>query len=336
MSELILNTPAARAWLEKLSVTYGKNKIFYLYLPGVLWTNKPGVDGEPIGGDDPSEILKDINKNTWPLLDNHDPGKLLGRVLAAKLFENTDGVCFIAGYIGIYNEKATLRLSDFGIDLTERAMSPTTAPEPHASWHIQLLHDPREIESAWIERIAQETPLPVQIDHLSHNANDQVIELLRVGLPWAVLVWNPFVTEISKEAAKDVYKTIRCWLASLIEKIQERRHPVVSLQSYVGPCEVSFLFRGADIKRNHSAREALPQAAAKAEKVINTMLSRGVSPASAVYEFDMESGWYPSFITLADGRIVSDRNILFAFESSRHGLSLGISVSQNKDKPRRG
>jgi len=331
MSEPILSGPDVVAWFDEVAPKYGEGSPYRSCLKGVLWIDEPAEDGEPIGGNDPSRIINGVNEGIWPVLDNHDPGKLLGRVVAAKLFRSPEGVGFVAGYIGLYDQKAVLHLSDLDIAVTKPAPPPTAVPEPHPSWRIQLLHDPRELESAWIEELAQGAPLPVVVDHLSHNAADTIIELLRVGLPYALLL-HPLVTEISKEAGRDIYKIFRSWLASLLERMKERRQPVMSLQSYVGRCEVTFLFRGTDIARLRAAHQALAQAAADAASMIRAIVDRQLSPVSAVYEYDPESGWFPSFVTLADGRIISERNTLFALESSRKGLSLGIVSNPGDDR----
>ena len=93
-------------------------------------------------------------------------------------------------------------------------------------------------------------------------------------------------------------------------------------------CEVSFLFRGKDVKQNYDAHDALPIAAAQAAKLITGMKSNCVAPpVSLVYEFEPQnSRWFPSYATLDNGQLVSDRNILIAIEQLPTNLSLGIEL----------
>jgi hypothetical protein len=131
------------------------------------------------------------------------------------------------------------------------------------------------------------------------------------------------VTTIATEAGKDVYAGIRQWLRSVWNKLAQRRNPVVVVQSYQDGCEVSFLFRGKDVKQHYDAHDALPMAAAQAAKLIAGMKSNHLAPISLVYEFE-QSRWFPSYAILDGGRIVSDRNLLIAIEQLPKSLSIGI------------
>lgn len=337
MRDLISESPQARNWVDKLESESKNNGNFGAYVAGVGWIGETGPDGEPIGGSDPSYIVEEINSHGWPLIDNHDPGKPVGRVIRAKLCETADGKRFVAIYCGLYDEKTALRFDTFGLDVSTNPPDPETLPEPHESWRIELMYDPREIEESWIASLNKEETanlrVPLKVTHLSHNADDTVIELLRVALPFAVLAWNPFVTEIAKEAAKDTYAGIKAWLNALVNRLRERKNPVVCIQSNIADVETIFFLRGSDIGINRLANEALPAAAKKAKHLIVQLQNMKMNPDAAAFEYDSEHGWYPSYVLLEDGRIIADRNVLLALEPERSGLSLGISVKRGANKP---
>ena len=109
------------------------------------------------------------------------------------------------------------------------------------------------------------------------------------------------------------------------------KDPIVSLDSHQDGCDVSFLFRGKDIKHHYDAHNALPIAAAQAAILIRSMRSRHAAPLNIVYEFcPQHSRWFPSSATLEDGRLVSNRNILIALEQHPTGLSIGIHKGKGK------
>lgn len=199
---------------------------------------------------------------------------------------------------------------------------------------LDIAVDPREIDSQWLEDILQDPPLPVVQQELSHNAEDWQQELIRIGLVYATIVWNPFITTITQEAAKDVYAGIRQWLSSFWNKLASCKDPIIDLSSYQDGCHVSFLFRGKDVKDHYDAHDALPIAAAQAAMLIKNMKSRHAEPLDLIYEFDTQSSkWFPSHAILRDGRLVSDWNILIALEQHSAGLSIGIHKGK-KNLPR--
>jgi hypothetical protein len=149
--------------------------------------------------------------------------------------------------------------------------------------------DPREVDKEWVDEVLSEVPMRVKRIELSHNAAEAQSELIRIGLVFAALVWNPLVTTIATEAGKDVYAGIRQWLRSVWNKLAQRRNPVVVVQSYQDGCEVSFLFRGKDVQQHYNAHDALPIAAAQAAKLIAGMKDKQVVPISLVYEFELDS-----------------------------------------------
>jgi len=61
------------------------------------------------------------------------------------------------------------------------------------------------------------------------------------------------------------------WLRPLLDKLAERRNPVVEIQSHHNECQISFIFRGTDVKRHYAAHDALPAAAAQAEYLVANM-----------------------------------------------------------------
>jgi hypothetical protein len=187
--------------------------------------------------------------------------------------------------------------------------------------------DPREVDPKWLKNVLCDAPLPVVQDELSHNAEDHLHELIRITLPYALLLWNPFVTTFTQELAKDVYK----WFRNLLGKLSSLKNPVISIQSDQDGCCVMFLIRGKDTKCHYDAYDSLSTTAAQAANLISSMRSRNVAPLTLVYEFDPHvTRWFPSYATLEDGRLVSDRNILIALEQLPTELSIGFHKGTNQ------
>ena len=176
----------------------------------------------------------------------------------------------------------------------------------------------------WRE-VGSNAPLPIKRTELSHNAADGVHELIGVGVVYLSVVWNPFVTAIASEAGKATYVAIRAWLRRLIEKLAKRRNPILALHSLRNGCQVSFLFRGRDVKPHYAAFAALPGAAAQAAELVAKLKALGMTSRQLVYEFDKENGlWSPSYAILSDNRIITDNIALIAIEQlPRRGLASG-------------
>jgi hypothetical protein len=190
------------------------------------------------------------------------------------------------------------------------------------------------VDAKWLDDVLRDAPLRVERIEVSHNAAAPHAEVIRIGLAYLVVVWNPFVTTIAKEAGKGAYAAIHGWLRSLWDRLVELRNPVIVLEFHIDDCQVLFLFRGKDVKQNYEAHDALPIAATRAAKLVANMKTKSVAPASLVYEFEAQLvRWFPSYATLYDGQLVSDRNILIAIEQLPIGLSLGLV--RGKDAPRK-
>jgi hypothetical protein len=172
--------------------------------------------------------------------------------------------------------------------------------------------------------------MPVKRTPLSNNAAEIQSELIIVGVLFLALVFKPFVTMVATEAGKDTYAGIRSWLRTLFARLSERRNPIVEIQSFHDGCQISFMFRGTDVKRHYAAHDALPVAAAQAKHLVENMKSAGFAPKLIVYEFHPEGDkWFPSYAELLDGRLVTDNKILIAVEQLPSGLSLGISLGED-------
>jgi hypothetical protein len=330
MPNLIDETPAAFAWVERLFRTLPESTNLGKLVSAVLWTDGYLHDGEPIGGNDPSALVDEINNLGFPILRGHDPGLPAGRILAAQVFTSPSGSRFVAAILTIYEPDHQLAFAALGVDPVPSVTSPTTLGPLDGAW-IDFGTDPREVDSHWLEEVLEGAPLSVKRIDLSNNAAESVKELIRIGLPIAVLIWNPLVTTVANEAAKDIYAGIRDWLRKLWQKLKERHDPIVVVQTHYGGCSVSFLFRGRDVDQHYVAHDALPIAVAQAVKLIDSLERHNVEPISLTYEFE-QSRWFPSYAVLTDGRIVSDRSVLIAFEQLPKGLSLGILRRQVNDR----
>ncbi len=327
MRDLVRDTPEALAWVERGTAEYSNERVFGKITFGVIWTDAPGPDGEPVVSVDPLDLIAEINAKGWPMFRGHDPGFPVGRTVAAKLFTSLGGVKFVAVILGLYEDRQRISFASLEIDPTPTASSPSILGPLNDDCWLTFAADPREVDAKWVDEELRDAPLRVERIELSHNAAEAHTELIRITLAYVALVWNPFVTAIASEAGKEAYAGIRQCLRCVWNKLAERRNPIVVVQAYQDGCEVSCLFRGKDVNQHYDSHDALPIAAAQAAKLIASMKCSRAVPTSLVYEFE-QSRWFPSYAILTDGRIVSDRNLLIAIEQLRTDLSIGVQRSK--------
>lgn len=327
MESLIERTPEAAAWATEEKAKRSSGGVFDHVRSAVIWVDEPGPNHEAIGGSDPTALVTEINEVGQPLFRQHDPGNLLGRVVAAKTFVAPDGIRFVAAVLGFYGERTRLRFSDLGVDPALPASQPSMLPAlPGEPWLV-VATDPREVDSEWVDALLEDPPLRVKRQRLSHNAAESVSELIVVGLPYLLVVWNPFVTAIAQQAGKDAYAATHGWMRKLWAKLQERRNPKVEFQSFRDGCAVSFMFRGKNVKELYAAHDSLSAAAAQAASLIKGIKAKDERPTSLLYEFDPDAArWFPSHVVLEDGRLVKDRALLIAVEQLPTGISLGLLI----------
>ena len=244
MHDLIRDTPQASAWVDRAIIEHSNDRVLGKIVGGVPWTDEAGPDGGPVGSIEPSDLIAEINTKGLPMFKGHDPGFPVGRALAAKLFTSPSGIRFVAAILTLYEDRHRLSFSELHLDATPTVSSPAILASLNDDCWLDFATDPREVNSHWADEVLRDAPLRVKRIELSHNAAEAQGELIRIGLVYAALVWNPFVTTIATEAGKDAYAAIRQWLRSLWDRLTECRNPVVVVQSYQDGCEVSFLFEG--------------------------------------------------------------------------------------------
>lgn len=333
MTGSLTDNDDVRAWVNQQKGQFSQSNAFGEIKSAVVWTNDLGEDGNLRVSVDPRIIVEEINTGGMQMLRDHDPGAPAGRFLAAKVFTAPGGITFVAAIAGFYTDATRVTFGALGLDPAPSAPSPPALDLLHADCQIIVAADPREVEPEWLDSVLIDAPLGINRIDSSHNAAESVSELIRFGLPYALLVWNPLVTSVATEAGKEVYAGVRKWFRNFFGRLAERRNPIVELQSSQQGCRVSFLFRGNDVQRNYAAHDAQPSAAAQAAQLISNMNARGTPPRTLTYEFEPnDKRWFPSYAELKDGRIVTDRNILIAAEQLPSGLSLGLVKS--RDAPR--
>lgn len=330
MTSLLESHTECMRWVEAErealigSSAYGKIE------SAVVWTEKGALSAGLLGEVDPKEIVDEINEEGMPLLYGHDPGRPVGRFLAAKFFKNSDGEAFIVAMAGFFTVETQVTFVQLGLDTSVVPQPVRELPPLQSDVRIIVGVDPREVDAAWLDGAIENAPVTVVRKELSHNTAEVLQELLRVGLPYVVLVWNPFVTAIAKEAGRDTYVALREWTKRFLKHVSMRRNPILEIQSVQRDCLVSFLLRGNDLHRLYRAYEMLPMAATQAAILIDSLRARRTAARSLTYEFDAETGrWFPSYAELFDGRMVSDRRLLVAAEQLPRSLSLGLS--RNKE-----
>lgn len=319
-----LDTLDARAWADD-AIRRNSGGIFGTLVSAVIWSDARGDNGELLVPTDPKELVAQINSSPLILLHNHDPGRPKGQVLESADFESEGGERFVAAVLGLYAGGEVLTFRGLDFDTRAFAPSPGRLPAlPNDSW-IQLATDPREVDAAWLDQATSDSPLPIERTELSHNTADSSQELITIGLVYLAVVWNPFVTAIASEAGKNTYALIHGWLRRLLARLADRRNPILDIRTHQDGCQVSFLFRGKDVKQHYAAHEALPNAAAQAAQLVGNLKARGMAGRQLIYEFDKEALiWFPSYAVLNDNRIITDNGELISIEQLPTGLSLGL------------
>jgi hypothetical protein len=333
MSDLVDETPAATEWLRQTVSNYETTGHFGEITSSIIWSNALGSDGKPIVDIDPDELVASINANTYPVLLGHDPGHPLGKLLKAAAFKNPSGMRFVAAVMGLYLGRH-LSFSAFGFDSNATFDLPKQLPRFTHNLRISLAVDQKEVSSKWLKNTLNSSPIEVKVTPLSNNAQDSFIQLIRVGLPYILLVWNPFVTTIAEEAGKDAYALMRKGLIHIVERVSSLENPVLDIQSYQDRCRVSFILRGNDIQSSYIAMEKISEAAVQADHLIKNMEKLGEAPKVLVYEFDKEDQrWLPSYAELMDGRLVTDSQKLIVVGELPRGLSLGLTAEEGVPFP---
>lgn len=329
MSGFFQETPAASKWADEAEQRQQAGK-FGKIVRGVIWTDARGSDGNLLLAVDPSRLVAKINSNPFLILENHDPGRPKGLVLESASFENPEGRKFVAAILGYYAGGEVLSFLDLGIDHDLAIPPPLQLPSLSDDVWVEIATDPREIDEGWLDQVTSDSPIKVERSELSHNAAESIQELIRFGLPYVLLVWNPFVTAITAEAGKATYAGIHAWLRKMLSRITDIRNPILDFHSNQDGCQVSFLFRGNDVKKLHQAMDTLSGAAAQAAQLVSRLKSQGKISRQLVYEYDKEALlWSPSFVLLNDDRIITDNLALIAIENLPKGLSLGMTRSSS-------
>ncbi|NWB63698.1 hypothetical protein [Pseudomonas sp. F1002] len=329
MSDFFQETPAAIKWAEEAEQRHKAAK-FGEIVRAVIWTDARSSDGQLLVPVDPDRLVAKINSDPFTLLENHDPGRPKGQLLESASFESSGGRKFVAAILGYYAGGDVLSFLRLGIDVDSPAPPPQQLPRLLDDVWVEVATDAREVDEDWLDQITNDSPVRVERSELSHNAAESLQELIRVGLPYVVLVWNPFVTAIATEAGKASYAGIHAWLRKLLSRMSDRRNPILDFHSHQDGCQVSFLFRGKDEKKLHEAMDALAGAAAQAARLISKLKTQGKISRQMVYEFDKEKLlWTPSFVLLNDDRIITDNLALIAIENLPKGLSLGLTRSNS-------
>ncbi len=329
MPDLIADNAEAAEWVDRIKKAHTGNGAFGKVVSSVIWSDRRGPDGKLLVSADPEDIVARV-KNGMRLLKGHDPGFPLGRVLAAASFTSSDGERFVAAALGFY-EGNRLSFRDLKVDTAAEASPPAFLPALDSGGWINFGFDPRDVEPEWVEDVLRSAPVPVKRTPLSCNEADSQSVLIIVGVLFVALIFKPLVTTVATEAGKDFYAGVRRWMQNLFFELSKLEDPIVEIQSFNDGCLISFMFRGADVKRNYLAHDALPDAAAQADKLVKNIKSAGFDPALVVYEFHpQDDKWFPSYAELHDGRFVTDNSLLIAVEQLPTQLSLGLSVSEDR------
>lgn len=324
MSEL-LRTPAANYWIES-AIKRHEGGIFGTCKPAVIWTDDEDDNGKLILQIDPLSLVQSINASSQILLNNHDPGRPLGQVIESAQFADDTGRVFVAAILGFYAGGDSRDFASLGIDVDVVIARPGKLPALQEDVRIQLGIDPRDVETSWSDSVMKDSPLPIERVELSLNTAKTAHELIIITIPYIFAVWNPFIKAIATEAGKATYLALDKWFRKLLTKLDERKNPLLEIQSFHNDCVMSFVLRGSDAKIIFPAREALPAAAEQAVHLARNLSERGMIAKKISYEFHKELlKWYPSYAILHDNRIITSSTALIATENLPTGLSIGFT-----------
>lgn len=328
----LLTIPEARDWV-KAAIQRHSNGIYGEIKSAVIWTNEKDINGELIVPVDPTKLVAKINDDPFIILHNHDPGMPKGQMLESAYFQSDSGEEFVAAVLGFYAGGDVLEFANLNFDLNSIKQSPKILPPMPLEYWIELAVDPREVDTEWLDQVTAYAPLRVKHTELSHNALEVEQELIRLGLGYLAIVWNPFVTAVASEAGKRTYAALHEWLSKLLRSMADRRNPLLAISSSQDGCLISFLLRGKDVKQHDMAHKALSGAGVQALELITKLKERGNPAKELIYEWDKDAyKWYPTYAVLSDKRIIVDRVTLIALERIPTELSLGIRKG-NKVKP---
>ncbi|MDV2452474.1 hypothetical protein [Xanthomonas hortorum] len=327
MSDLLTDTLEARLWAHGATARH-EGGIYGLIAAGVIWTDARAADGSLIVEASPDSLLRALALEPLQLLHNHDPGRPICHVLEAAAFQAQEGQRFVAAILGYYTRDQAVTFSDLQLDQFPGDHI-SESNELDANTRIEISWDPRELPDGWVEDAVLDAPLPVEETQLSLNASESIQELVRIGIGFAFLVWNPLVKGFATEAGKAAYSSFNNWLKEFIARASKRKAPLVCIDSNQQDCHVIFLIRGNDISVNYAAHEALSQAATEGANLISALARRGTPASKLVYEFDAKAlRWFPSYAVLDGGRIITSTPMLIATASDLPtGLSLGMNRS---------
>lgn len=249
----------------------------------MIWTDERDTNGQLLVAVDPERLVAKINGEPFTLLENHDPGRPKGQLLESALFESSEGRKFVVAVIGYYAGGEVLNFLDLGVDISTPAPSPLKLPSlPDDVW-IEIATDAREADEGWLDEVTIDSPIRVERSELSHNAADSFIDLIRIGLPYLLVVWIPFVTAVASEAGKASYAGIHAWFRKLLSRMADRRNPILDFHSFQDGCQVSFLFRGKDKRKLHEAMDALAGAGGSSSSInFSAQSSRKGKPANGL------------------------------------------------------
>lgn len=323
MPNFIAESPEATKWVAQV-MGADPGIVFGVLRQAVVWTDDATEDGEQIIPIDPADIVASTIGS--PLFDGHDPGRLLGKIVAASPFVTLSGRRFVAAVFGYYGDK---RLSFDDLNLGAATGRPPVFPIPAdvSAHRMEIAFDPRDFPLGWIEDALQGAPIEVEQRSLSLNAADGS------GLIYLYMAAGLLLQVFATEATKDAYSAIKGWLRGFFDKSSAKKDLVIPLQTIYRDCLLQFVFRGNGVQM-HAALDLFRQALVSAAQLTENMRSRGYDPASILYEFDPKAGiWSCMHAVLTDERMVTDKNLLVMMEKLPIQVSLGI-VLENPALPK--
>lgn len=300
---------------------------------GILWKERRPEEDGPFVGHNSDYLKKAISQGGFPILDEHDPGKVVGTVIDFLEIKDNEGLLTLVGAFAIFEPKSHLTFADIGDWRTKNDTSSSTIVSTTSTPHVFLSVPSTHTSESIVQELA---PPSKSIDlELRHNflySSDISFQIWEVAVPITLLL-APFAKQLGQDLAKEFY----AWLRKVVKKAASNENSIVTLRTEHQDCNVLLLIRsGLSPKDTQNRNQGISEAVAEARRLVDHLRSHQMKPKRLTMEYEPTGGWSPTNVLLHNGRIVWDgvalEEAVTALDSSKTGLSLGLTAKIIEDE----
>lgn len=326
------NSERISIWLNSVKSRFD-SALYRMVSVGLLWKEQPLLGDEPIGGRN-SEYLKEaISQGGFPVLDEHDPGRVIGTVLDYLEIKDGEDMRTLYGAIAVFEPRSHITFGALGCSSHEIEMPCTASDPPGTTYPISLAVPSTYLsDSDRQELLSVSKSIKVEFRRNLLYSSELGFQLWEVSAPIALLL-IPFAKQLGQDLAKDFHS----WLKSLAKRVSPNKSSIVTLRTYYQTCDILLLMRSELSSHDANARDAeLSIATSRACELIEKVKSHQMTPRRLTMEYSPNKGWQPSNILLRDGRIIWDgvalQDAVSALDSNKSGLSLGLTAVETEQR----